>query len=538
MSVNRREMLALGGAAVAAASTAATATAHAAPAVIATPQPARPVVRVFVLMGVATSHDGSRDLLSPVNDVLDTLRTLVRTGQDLSRCYVATSPQLSIAEVADFCAVGAADPAAARQQAMNALGPVTFGQYGCTRQGMDVAAQTAQRWMNEAQGVPHLMLTWSGHTVWRANVLMLCPSDMDAWGNQTPRPWPYVGMLGSMGVAWTNKPFPVEARNDHSVFAIIDGCDAGGTGRLLQSEQRREMVLTATNADLAVRERLLGGAWRGLLTWAVNRVLEQHNFIGGTGPASGFDLSYGHLLQSVRALVTAIQGSVPQAAYPEMHGLSDRDGNALNARVLQRLDAAAGATHQYATRLGGRLQLWGDIDHINVYGVYVNDQPQPWARVAFFRSDTHRSATYRVGGQKHVFEANQEHWFYTGRLSDRVAVTKVRFTVIARSKVTDTGNVMGIASVEEGLKMGRSLVAPVFPDWKPVAAGTASPGYVRNPSTGYAIRLRPGAIEWLRPVKGPSPFDGQGTGASIVFDGRLDTIPSDTVACQAMVPKS
>lgn len=535
MSVNRRQLFATAGTAATAALAASTA--RAAPALLATPQPARPIVRVFVLMGVAESHDGKRDLLSPVNDVLDTLRTLVRTGQDLSRCYVATTPRLTLDEVADFCAVGAADADAARQQALARLRPVTFGKYGCTRQGMDVAAQTAKGWMNAAQGVPHLMLTWSGHTIWRANVLMFCPSDMDAWGGGTPRPWPYVGMLGAMGVAWTNKPFPVEARNDHSVFAIIDGCDAGGTGRLLQIEQRREMVLTATNADLAVRERLLGGAWRGLLTWAVNRVLEQHNFIGGRDAASGFDLSYGHLLQSVRALVTAIQGSVPQAAYPEMHGLSDRDGNALNARVLQRLDAPLGATHPYATRLGGRLQLWGDIDHINVYGVHLDDSPEPWARVAFFRSDTHGAATYFTGGQKHVFAANDEHWFYARPIAAGTVVRWVRFTVIDRHKVSDTRRVMGISSVEKGLTMGKTVVAPVFPDWKPVAAGGASAGYVRHGATGYAIRLRPGAIEWLRPVKGPSPFDGQGTGASIVFDQPLSSIPKDTVACQAFVPK-
>ncbi|MCB9797645.1 MAG: caspase family protein [Alphaproteobacteria bacterium] len=495
------------------------------------------VSRFYLLVGVAEYVTPKWSLRSPINDVLDTLQTLIRMGLDLSGAEVCTSPKLDVATVAGHYALGAADVATALTHAKKALAGVTFS--GGTRHDIQLAADRLKHAMNAAPGAPHLMFTWSGHTMEQGTVMYFCNSDFDQGGSHQ-RPWVYVGMLGAMGILpfnyqWTPDP-NTKVRYDHSVFAIIDGCRAGKVGQLATTDLRRDVVLTATSGELEVRERLLGGAWRGLLTWSVMRVLEQHGLVGGEASDSGLDVSYGRLLQSVRALTMAIQGTRPRPAVPELHGLPGRDPSVLDRRVLQDLAVPAGASSQQGTRVGGDVQLWGDVDHFTVYEVHVTQgkTERLWARVVFYTQDQPGHITYVYQGKEVSLEANLEYWYFDQPLSDEL-VSRLRLRVKTSTDAKGARRVSGIGDVDAAMARPRVFTAPVHPSWKPQPLGKLAARYLEEGRCGYALRVSPARVDWLKPATGPSPFRNAAVGSDIEFTTELLVVDKAMHHCAAEV---
>ncbi|MCB9742265.1 MAG: hypothetical protein H6741_18880 [Alphaproteobacteria bacterium] len=500
------------------------------------------IQRFYFLIGVAEYDDTSLNLRSPVNDVLDLLQVLLRMGMDLEGAEVCTSPALTAEQVAEHYAYGAKDFNKDKAYAEMALLGVTFG--GGTKHDMVVASHRLKARMNDAEGRPHLLVSWSGHTIDMGGQLHFCPSNYPS--DWTPSqgsyasPWPYVGMVGEAGIFPYNWPHPLPpgARSDHSIVAIIDGCQAGRVGQLATKDPRQDVVLTASNGEIQVRERLLGGAWRGLLTWAVCRVLEQHGPVGGDAVDSGLDLSYGSLLRSVCALALAVQGSATRAALPELHGLAARDAGVLERRVFQDLSAPAGRTSQVSTRVGGDVQLWGDIDHFMVYEVYVTPKGKAemlWSRVVFYSQSQGKRLRYTYDKKEHLFEANQEYWYYASPLGPE-PITEIRLAVATRYDTGASDRASNITGVNEALDMGRVMVTPVFPDWKPVPVGNLPSGYLQETRCSYALRITSGRVEWLKPATGASPFKNAQVGSTIYFTRSLSDAPAGTEGCSAALP--
>lgn len=146
-------------------------------------------------------------------------------------------------------------------------------------------------------------------------------------------------------------------RQDESVFAVIGSCHAGAVLEGVAGEGRpADMIFTAGGIDTTLRERYLGGRWRGLLNWAVLRVLEQFEVHEDGTLSAGMDLSFGQLLQTIRSMVLALQGNTATAWLPQVHGaLKDRPA-LLGHRVGQVFSANAGATSSQATRLGDGIE--------------------------------------------------------------------------------------------------------------------------------------------------------------------------------------
>jgi hypothetical protein len=499
--------------------------------------------RAYLLVGIATYAAPSRNLRSPVNDVLDTLRMLLRLGMDLSHCAVVTSPALDRERVVAFYAAGANDPDAAEAYAEAALAQVRF--HGGTVDALADAAAHLRAGMARAAGAPHLMVTWSGHSVSMWDQLIFALHDADADYLDPAKDvddvvdeiedhglMPFPSLMAGLGV-WP-KGMEVdddEGRADHSIFAVLNGCRSGAVRHVLNEFSLGAMVMTAGSGDRDVREYLLGGSWRGLLSWSVNRVLEQHGFVAD-GEGEGIDLSYGGLLQSTQALALAMQGVRGTASLPEMHGLLPRDPYALNRRVCQDLDKPPGTSQYGRTRVGSDLQLWGDVDGIIQYSVWVDDGDgeERWSRVVFHRGKT--AHTYEgSSGEKHLLQPEVEYWYHKGPLK-RMPRT-VRFEVDVRLQLSNTQAHRGHAKLDAAFAMRHHFEAPLVPPWSRRAPGVLPDGFLDSGTGGYAIRIAEDRIEWLRGSEGVSPFTDGTVGMSVHFDKKLTQLTTARQHCQA-----
>ncbi|MCA9546589.1 MAG: hypothetical protein KC613_19425 [Myxococcales bacterium] len=331
------------------------------------PTPAAPGrVRRFALILGADAYvdEGLPNLEGCRNDVIDAVVTLIAKGL-VAQADVrpVASPVVPHAEFARRMAPWGADP----QAFVEAFNQIHSHDMRPCYLRWAIAELRAR--MDEARAAgetPMLFLFWSGHGGLVGGRLALklpgyFPGEA-AWIRDTQRLPADIAALPEGEFERTDITYAevielLGLRPDESVFAVIGSCHAGAVLEGTAGADRpADMIFTAGGVDTTLRERDLEGRKRGLLNWALLRALEQFSLAEDGSLQAGMDLSFGQLLQTVRAMVLALQGNAATAWLPQVHGaLRDRP-ELLNHRVGQVFTAPAGATTSAASNLGASVE--------------------------------------------------------------------------------------------------------------------------------------------------------------------------------------
>ena len=311
-----------------------------------------------------------------------------------------------------------------------------------------------------------------------------------------------------------------------------------------------DLILTAGGPAHTVRERYLGGAWRGLLSWGLFRVLEQHSFVPG-GATGGVDVSFGNLLSNLRQLTAVVQGIVPDPAVPRLFGSMAGTAGVLHKRVGQLLTAPAGHTSDRSSFIGGGVQVWGDTDELTVWTVTVNNETE-LAAIVFVYTNSQGHASIEVDtqymsdvNQQHsttfTVNNNQESWYFDAA---KFSTPPTKYTFTKSASVPR--NPQGHAPVPGTLIIPATMyglsstgTSPMMPGWSSVYP--VAPHYIKTDVTGgfCALKLSTSGAQlvssWYRTAPA-NPFANVPVNGTVTFEGELSTGTTGVNGWSATLP--